>query len=285
MSGTSKMKPYESLQFTDDFIFSKVMQNNPDLCKELTEMILGRKIAGIVQIQHQKPIEITANGKGVRFDIYLTDETDTIYDIEMQTAVFRNLPKRSRYYQGMIDLNVLERGAEYSELRNCFIIFICTKNPFPDIGLHKYTFQNTCMENKNLLLNDESVKIFLSADGTADDVSEDMKAFLSYLKDHVSSSDFTKRLETQVDNARKHNRWRMEYMTLYEHEQIAREEGRKEGLNEGLRSGINGAVKIALSSGMPAEEVISKIALTYHLPDEEARNYVLSASSSTLLPD
>ncbi len=277
MSGASKMKPYEELEFTDDFIFSKILQNNPELCKELTELILGRKIAGIVQVQQQKPIEITANGRGVRFDVYMTDANDIIYDIEMQTAKFKSLPKRSRYYQGMIDLNVLERGAKYSELRSCYIIFICVENPFPKVGLHKYTFVNTCREKNDLELNDESVKIFLSADGTADDISEEMKAFLSYLKNHVCSSDFTKRIEAEVDNARKHTRWRMEYMTLYEHEQIAREEGR----NEGLRDGICGTARFALETGMPLKEIIDKISVIYNITNEKAEEYVRSVRSAT----
>ena len=35
-------KRYEELTFTDDFMFCKVLQNNPDICKELTELILEK---------------------------------------------------------------------------------------------------------------------------------------------------------------------------------------------------------------------------------------------------
>ena len=38
------VKSYEELEFTDDFLFCKIMENNVDLCKELTELILDRKI-------------------------------------------------------------------------------------------------------------------------------------------------------------------------------------------------------------------------------------------------
>ena len=40
----SMAKRYEELTFTDDFMFCKVLQNNPDICKELAELILGKKI-------------------------------------------------------------------------------------------------------------------------------------------------------------------------------------------------------------------------------------------------
>nr|WP_308648412.1 hypothetical protein [uncultured Agathobacter sp.] len=38
------MKEYEELNFTDDFMFCKVMTNNPDLCHELLELIIGHRI-------------------------------------------------------------------------------------------------------------------------------------------------------------------------------------------------------------------------------------------------
>jgi len=35
------VKSYEELEFTDDFLFCKIMENNVDLCKELTELIVS----------------------------------------------------------------------------------------------------------------------------------------------------------------------------------------------------------------------------------------------------
>jgi len=76
-------KSYEELTFADDFMFCKVLQNNPELCREMTELFLGRRIGEIVTINKQKPVEITADGRGVRFDIYMEDEDNTVYNIEM----------------------------------------------------------------------------------------------------------------------------------------------------------------------------------------------------------
>ena len=36
-SSQNTVKKYEELTFTDDFMFCKVMQNNPDLCKHLNK--------------------------------------------------------------------------------------------------------------------------------------------------------------------------------------------------------------------------------------------------------
>ena len=68
------MKEYEELNFTDDFMFCKVMMNNPDLCHELLELIIGHRIGKFTCLDKQAPIEITADGKGVRFDVYREDD-------------------------------------------------------------------------------------------------------------------------------------------------------------------------------------------------------------------
>ena len=59
---TRKRKTYEELDFIDDFMFCKILQNNPDLCKELTELIIGKEIGEIITSESQKSIEITADG-------------------------------------------------------------------------------------------------------------------------------------------------------------------------------------------------------------------------------
>lgn len=51
-------------------------------------------------------------------------------NVEIQTTSSKNLPKRTRYYQGMIDLNAIEKGADYSEMPQSFVIFICTFDVF-----------------------------------------------------------------------------------------------------------------------------------------------------------
>lgn len=113
---------YENLDFSNDFMFCKILTNRPDLCKELLEIILDIKIRKLECLNKQAPIEITSDGKGVRLDIYVEDDNNTIYDIEMQTTTPKDLPKRSRYYQGMIDLNLIERRPDFIKIKSIFTI-------------------------------------------------------------------------------------------------------------------------------------------------------------------
>lgn len=246
------MKKYEELSFTDDFMFCKVLTTNPQLCHELLELILGRKVGDFIRLDQQKPINITSDGKGVRFDVYSEDDSQTVYDCEMQTSSSRNLPKRIRYYQGMIDLNLIERGADYEELKKSYVIFIC---PFDYFGknLHKYTFRNRCDELPELVLEDGTTKIFLCAGGSADDVSPDMKDFLNWLATgRIGSSRLVHNLEDAVQKAKDHEEWRVEYMTLLMRDQEmikkGREEGRVEGRNDTIFSYVEKGL-IAIDQG------------------------------------
>lgn len=172
-------KQYKELTFTDDFMFGKVLINNPEICRRLLEVLLEIKIKKISFPERQKTIEILSDGKGIRLDVYVDDENGTIYNIEMQTKVKKELPKRSRYYQGMIDMNLIERGAKYKELKLSFVIFICLKDPF---GYHLpvYRFENICVQNRDILLKDEAIKVFINADGDLTGLPEDLAAFLQY---------------------------------------------------------------------------------------------------------
>ena len=245
---SKQYKRYEELTFTDDFMFCKVLSNNLGLCKELLELILGIRIRKVVMANSQQTISITADAKSVRLDVYVEDDEHSIYDVEMETSKRKNLPKRSRYYQGMIDLNIIERGEKYEKLKKSFVIFICLKDPFGK-GLHVYTFENRCREMPELILGDETMKVFVNAAGTEDDVSEEMKDFLHYLKNGTGESSLSNEIDTAVRKARAHVEWRSEYMTLQMKYDEIWEEAREDGLETGLKEGRKEGRKEGLKEG------------------------------------
>ena len=78
-----RIKQYEELTFTDNFMFCKIMENNPNVCKKVLEIILGKRIREISFVSKESTIDIKWNGKSVRLDVYVDDGKDTIYDIEI----------------------------------------------------------------------------------------------------------------------------------------------------------------------------------------------------------
>ncbi len=131
----------------------------------------------------------------------------------MQVSGTKELPRRSRYYQSMIDLQLIDKGQLYDELKRSYVIFICPFD-FYGKGRHMYTFENICREDGRISMGDEAVKIFLNAKGTLDDVSDELTAFLDYVAGKKPKDAYVERLEEAVKEARKNREWRHEYMTL-----------------------------------------------------------------------
>lgn len=247
-------KKYEELTFTDDFMFCKVMETNPELCKGLLELILGVKIKEIVSTQNQLAIKHTYDGKGVRFDVFIEDDVNTVYDIEMQTTTKPEIPKRSRYYQGMLDLNLLQEGDSYKALKQSFVIFICLDDPFGK-NLPRYSFKYYCTENKSIEFDDGTTKVIINAGGDRSGLSDEMVAFLDYLKYNKAESNLTRELQKAVNRGIKSKRWRVEFMTLEMKIQEEREEARAEGLAEGLATKQNSIIINMLRKGMAFEDI------------------------------
>ncbi|WP_051638547.1 Rpn family recombination-promoting nuclease/putative transposase [Butyrivibrio sp. NC2002] len=203
---------YEKLTITNNFIFCKVMQSNPDLCKQLVELITDRKIRHMVGLNGEKTIEVTPDGKGIRLDVYFEDDGSTMYDVEMQVESNRNLARRSRFYQNTIDSQALEKSSDYIKLLDSYVIFICPFNILPKYGYHLYHFRPRADEDPSIILEDGTSRIFVCANGKKDDVSDEMKAFLNYLGGKLAQSPLTNKLDDAVKLARRNSKWRSEYM-------------------------------------------------------------------------
>ena len=236
-------KTLEELTLADRFIFYKVMQD-ADLCKRLLEIILHVEIERIEYPEGEKTIEVKNDAKGIRLDIYVKDEEATIYNVEMQTVHTTNLPQRSRYYQNLIDVNLLGRGEDYRTLNRSFVIFICMEDIFHK-GRHIYTFENRCREDTELVLGDGTVKIFLNPCSEMDDVTSELKNFLTYLAEGIAADEYTRKVAEAVETAKRDPRLMVEYMSYYADQADHRaeleeshakglEEGREESREEGL---------------------------------------------------
>ena len=253
------IKKWESLTISNDFLFGKVM-SHPGLCQKLLERIFpDMEIDHIEYPELQKSINIDYDAKGVRLDVYVKDGNNTVYNIEMQAIDTKELPKRSRY-QSMIDLQLIDKGADYQELNQCYVIFICQTDIFHK-GRHKYTFRNLCVEDVGMELGDQTCKVFLNAGGTMDDISPNLKVVLDYVAGKMSDDPYVKELDAAVTEAKHNREWRREYMTLEMKYKEKYNEGKKEGLEQGLEQGISLTKKVLklFGEGCPEREIAEKV--------------------------
>ena len=224
------VKRFEDLTFTDDFMFCKVMQN-PDLCKRLIEMILADTIGKIAYISIQHNLKNYEQAKSVRFDVLVQTENGNLYDVEMQVSNENNIPKRMRFYQAAIDISFLDKGNFYNDLNESFIIFICL---FDVIGKNRpvYTFENICIEDKNISLQDGTKKVIINSEAFKNTEDKDLKEFLEYLKTGKPNNEFTRRIEEVIQTIKENEQARQEYRLMSTFEMDARYKGFSEGLKQ-----------------------------------------------------
>ena len=89
------VKTLKELNLEDDFLFAHVMSDK-EICKEFLEKLLEVEIEKIEMPENQKTIDLLLESKGIRLDIYVKDENNTVYNVEMQRGKHKNIPKRLR---------------------------------------------------------------------------------------------------------------------------------------------------------------------------------------------
>ena len=206
------LEKWERLTFADNFIFCKVLNDNVDICKELLELLLEIKIEKIELPSAEYSLKTDFHSRGVRFDVYVKDGGGRSFDIEIQTAHATSLAKRARYYQGLMDVDSVHTGMDYSKLKESYVIFLCMGDAFGK-KLPRYTFRYICEEDGGLQMNDGTVNIFFNARMYDKMETEGLRSFFRFLCGMKPTSDFTDRLSALVERTKLSAQWRHSYMT------------------------------------------------------------------------
>ena len=238
-----KIKPFEELTFLDNFIFQCVLRN-PRICKYIIEKILHITIQELHYQDYEKTINMGLVSKGIRLDVYVEDKEGRVYDIEMQctNAPNNGLAKRSRFYQAMIDMELLGKGEKYENLNPSYVIFICTFDPF-GVNLPIYTFTHCCEEDNTVKLKDEETRVFLNSKGSENAVDPDIAAFLRYVDGKAPEGEFVRSVDLEVQRVKGLEKVRREYMILSDEIRRRQEEARIEGIEQEKNSNILGMLR------------------------------------------
>ena len=234
---------FEDLTISNDFMFKEVMKSNKGLCKRLVGSIMQQDIEDIVYIETEKTLQPYYDSRGIRLDVILADENHTRYNLEMQArnviskAGVALLPKRTRYYQSVIDMDMLKKGQDFDELDPLVLIFICTFDLYKE-GRYVYTFKSRCLENLELeLANDVTVKL-VNAKGKHGQVNTLLKNFLRYVMTDEPVDEFTEDVARQIVAVKNDPIARRDYMVLATRIKDARRAGYVEGEAKGRADGL-----------------------------------------------
>lgn len=251
---------WEKATIANNFIFYKVMRHNPDVCKELLEILLEMEIDHI-DMRGEETVEIDFGNKGIRLDVYAKNCTQA-FNLEMQTSDTKELPERARYYQGSIDVDSLNSGEKYKELKDSYVIFICIKDIF-EKGLACYSFENLCRENTSIHLNDRAFKYFFIAQNCDKILNEQQKAFLQLVLGQKASNNFTRRIEELTEEAKHNTQWRRQYMEWERQRTYDYENGKEAGIEIGKEEKAIETVTNMIKKKYPPKEISEITGLTF----------------------
>ena len=272
----------ERVKFTDDFFFNRVMQDE-DLCRQLAEALLGVKVESVELHETQRFLRRQKGTHGIFLDVVLGDSKRVIV-FEAQMSNKGDIEKRTRYYQGVLDTATLPKGETYSSLKDTYIVFICTFDPF-GLGLPVYTVEKVFKEARGKKQegkeDDEETKyddganaIFYNCTAWEKCSEQQPRALMKYVDTQVAQSDLTHKIDERIKDERETQRLRSDYMTYQLRMDERYAEGIAVGRDEGIPIGSHDArvdtAQRALARGF-APDVIAELT---GLPLDEVRALV-----------
>lgn len=257
-------KTLQDLTIKDNFMFAAVMMD-PENCRRVLERILEIAIDH-VDVSYEKSIVYHPEYKGVRLDVYARDEKNTHFSVEMQVAD-KKIGKRARYYHSQVDVELLGTGLDYTELPDCYVLFICDFDPI-GLGKYRYTMKKTFREKPDLDYEDGEYTIFVSTKGTNEsEVPQELVSFLQYVGASLEQSeadyedDLVKRLQNSVKEIKVNREMGARYM-LFE-----------EMMKDEYKAGMEKGLLIALEKYAPLPEAVTRKISS--LTDEDTLTEVL----------
>lgn len=266
MKEKPERKLLKELNLTDRFLFDEVIED-PQTHQDMLSIIFGREIPLLTKNETEKEMRVSPQIRSVRMDVFSMDEERTVYNTEMQDKRKSDLAKRSRYYQAVLDTNLLEPGIpNYNLLNATYIILITTFDLF-GYGKYQYTFEARCREEPGCVLEDQAVRIFLNTRGKNDsEVSEELVSFLHYIENTTdavaenSGSERIKRIHNRVRKVKVSEEVGVKYMQAWEEKYYEREEGREEGRIEGREEGAKAKLQEQIRKKLEKGKSVEKIA-------------------------
>ena len=230
------MKKLQELTLFDKFLFDETM-DIPEAHEAVLQIIFGDdNLKLLTPAQTEKEIRTAPWLRSIRLDVYAIDQEKRIYNTEAQKVEKKDLVKRSRFYQSLIDSSLLEPGEiNFNQMNDTCIIMITPFDLFGE-GRYQYTFRSRCDENPALSMEDGAIRIFLNSHGkNPEEVSPELTEFLKYMEStdaalaENSANEKLKKIHKHVSQIKASEEMGVKYMQKWEEKVLDIEKGREEG--------------------------------------------------------
>lgn len=150
VSETIDRKHQEDLQrlrgfcLMDDDFLTKCFEGNTECIELVLQIVLDKPDLKVVDVRTQVFVENLLN-RSVRLDVLATDSAGQKFNIEIQRADKGAGRKRARYNSSMMDANLLEKGEDFDDLPETYVVFI-TENDVMGKGKPLYQIERCFLE-------------------------------------------------------------------------------------------------------------------------------------------
>ena len=266
-----------TINLSDFALFLSVMKN-PKAYRNTLSIILDEPDIQLKEVKVEQVIVNKSGKRAIRLDAWALSEDERQFNIEMENHSEKDsVPKRARFYQGLIDTPILKSGrhTKYRQLPSTVIIFITQEDIFKrDRAM--YTFVEKCKEIEDLELDDGTTKIFLNL--SSKNGSQELVSLLQYMKntdiDNPEILVKDKRileLDEIVAEVKESEEWEGIEMNILE---IGIEEGERRGREQGIQQGIQAVVEVCKSLDVGKDETMKKVMEKFSLTEEETKKFV-----------
>jgi len=173
-------------------VFMKVVFRDPLACQHALRILSGNSELKVVHVRTEHEIA-KANFHDSRLDVLAEDQEEKLYNMELQRKEYLDHAKRVRFYNAMVDGEILEKGKDYDTLPELNVYYISET----DIWKKKQTYYRV---KKTISEEDEAYRdginiTYINAE--VDDKSEIaqlMKYFKTADPNDNSQGDLSKRV-------------------------------------------------------------------------------------------
>lgn len=169
------------LNVIDDVFFQK-MAEDKEVCEEILRIILEKPDLVVIESQTQRFLR-NVGSHSVILDLLCQDKAGAYFNIEVQKADDDNHQKRIRFNRSNIDTMFVEKGIQYKDLPDVYLIFISKFDPFQENRTIYHI--NRVIEETGTVVENGVHEVYVNTainDGT--DISELMQFFKRSVGEH-----------------------------------------------------------------------------------------------------
>lgn len=190
-TSTEQQAFVQQMNVIDDVFFQKIAEDI-DVCEEILQILLQKPELKVIDAQTQRFLR-NVGAHSVILDLICQDESGSRINVEMQKSDDDDYVKRVRFNCSNIDTTFTEKGLDYQNLPDIYVVFISKFDLFQE-GKTIYHLE-TSIKETGTTVDDGIHRIFVNC---AVDDGSDIAELMRYFKNSTGSNNKFPKLSNRI---------------------------------------------------------------------------------------